>query len=239
MDPDAFACTTYLSCFRYRTSAYYYSVLFDNTTAIELDTPAVGDVPATSQSASKPTRKDVTVVDDGDIILALPKETFLRVSSVILSYASPVFKALLGPHFKEGQDVRSPTEPKKITLPEVDPSAMITLCAIVHFQGTGDEDLETSDFVRVVIVADKYACTQAVREPGEAYLLRWAIKPPASYPYLGDYCDLVVAAYLLRLDKLFALFTRRLILDQHTPFSELVGWRSCSMLPTIVFRTFV
>jgi len=37
---------------------------------------------------------------DGDILLVLG-ETRLRVSSVILSSASPVFKAMLGPNFSE------------------------------------------------------------------------------------------------------------------------------------------
>jgi hypothetical protein len=48
-------------------------------------------------------RKIETVIDPaGDIILRTGEKSLL-VSSKILAVASPVFKAMFGPHFKEGE----------------------------------------------------------------------------------------------------------------------------------------
>lgn len=61
------------------------------------------------------------IADEGDLILAVgneKKKKKMRVSSVILSMASPVSKALLGPHFREGQRLRNGTSPIEILLPD-------------------------------------------------------------------------------------------------------------------------
>lgn len=71
---------------------------------MEPDTPAPENASTMDAVASGPTRKDVDIVANGNINLALPQQAFVRVSSVVLSYASPVFKALLGPEFKKYQE---------------------------------------------------------------------------------------------------------------------------------------
>ena len=55
----------------------------------------------------------------GDVILIVGQDKKrLRVSAMMLFAASPVFKALLGPHFREGQRPRSASNPTEITLPD-------------------------------------------------------------------------------------------------------------------------
>ncbi|KAI7277108.1 hypothetical protein KC335_g99 [Hortaea werneckii] len=86
--------------------------------------------------AQQPERRDVDVAADGDIILALPQNLCIRVSSAVLSLVSPVFKAMLGPRFREGSESRSSSQPKEISLPEDDGIAMKHLCLLLHAQGT-------------------------------------------------------------------------------------------------------
>lgn len=123
---------------------------------------------------------------------------------------------------------------RRTDLPDDHEDAMFLLRGLLHFPDINDKDLEPAELVRVAILADKYDCLQAARSAGEAYLMRWANKPPGTYLYRGDYCDLTAAAYLLRLNKLLALFTRRLILDQTAPFSRLLEDESGAVFPTMV-----
>lgn len=47
----------------------------------------------------------ITIIDSsGDLILKLGK-TSLKVSSKVLSVASPVFRVMFGPHFQEGESL--------------------------------------------------------------------------------------------------------------------------------------
>jgi BTB/POZ domain len=53
-----------------------------------------------------------TIIDSsGDVILKLGKSS-LKVSSKVLSVASPVFRAMFGPHFQEGESLSKRYEQK-------------------------------------------------------------------------------------------------------------------------------
>lgn len=61
-----------------------------------------------------PAPRHVLIAPDGVITFTLTaggQDTIIRVSSVVLSYASPVFRSLLGPKFAEGQTERSAARP--------------------------------------------------------------------------------------------------------------------------------
>lgn len=60
----------------------------------------------------------VDIVPDGDVILVVQDQVELRVYSIVLKLASAVFKAMLGPHFAEGQVQGTPTDPKSVSLQE-------------------------------------------------------------------------------------------------------------------------
>jgi hypothetical protein len=53
------------------------------------------------KAAPRPT---INLDPSGDVVLMLG-ETSLRVSSKVLSVASPVFRAMFGPHFQEGESL--------------------------------------------------------------------------------------------------------------------------------------
>ena len=78
-----------------------------------------------------PNMNPPTVMDpEGDVILVLG-DVGLQVSSKVLSVASPVFKAMFGPHFAEGQGQASSMKPRRIKLHDDDVEAMKVLCKYI------------------------------------------------------------------------------------------------------------
>jgi hypothetical protein len=119
---------------------------------------------------------------DGDVTLQLTKHTdggsgdsirSILVSSKALSLASPVFAAMMGPRFREGQRSALGTlDP--IPLPDDDADAMIILCHIFHFSYSAlparvDLDL----FKNLALLCDKYDCVTSLRFISEQWLLMW------------------------------------------------------------------
>ncbi|KAK5726161.1 hypothetical protein LTR17_012976 [Elasticomyces elasticus] len=193
---------------------------------------------AITQGAS-PDREpvDITLTADGDVILVL-KDYFrhrrYHVSSAILSSASPVFKTMLGPLFKEGQHSRSAEQPQEIELHEDGVDSMGNLPTLMH-QSDMDERLggptcrHVCSITHIAAYMDKYGCTLALRLVGEALLKRCAETT------IAEDCDVrtrdamvyatiawsAKAAYLLGSGDLFTQFTRRLILDGIAPYSDI------------------
>ncbi|MCJ1441771.1 MAG: hypothetical protein MMC23_002263 [Stictis urceolatum] len=106
----------------------------------------------------------------------------IRVSSKHLIFASPVFKALLSPHFEEGSTLAS-TGRVDLPLPEDDPRAMLSLLGVIHnrFQHVPDT-LDSDELIDVAILVDKYELhdathlqtekwSAAVQKIAESYLL--------------------------------------------------------------------
>ncbi|KAH6990210.1 hypothetical protein EDB80DRAFT_897808 [Ilyonectria destructans] len=99
------------------------------------------------------------IAPDGDVVFSLENgATCVQVSSGVMKSASPVFAAMLGPNFKEGQAVATPhAQPIEIPLPDDDPKGFILICRILHFQrGLRGQVPTSTDLLRVRLVADKY-----------------------------------------------------------------------------------
>ena len=92
----------------------------------------------------------------------------LLLSSKHMSLASPVFKAMLGENFKEGQYLRANG---KVEIPvDDDPAAFVILANIVHGQLCEVPlKLDVDTLLGLVIVADKYQ----VREVTEFFCQTW------------------------------------------------------------------
>lgn len=87
-----------------------------------------------TNEASQPSEMaNVDIAPEGDVIFVL-QQTRLRVSSVILASASPVFKVMFGPNFAEGQGHRTAGEPREVPLHDDDLCAMTRLCRLLHHQ---------------------------------------------------------------------------------------------------------
>lgn len=175
--------------------------------------------------AQQPERRDVDVAADGDIILALPQNLYIRVSSAVLSLVSPVFKAMLGPRFKEGHVPRSSDQPIEIPLPEDDGITMKHLCLLLHGRtgdsySHGDRTFPTQ-LHALAVLADKYDCVEAISLPAEAMMSRfWTYKTTQPLSMEQTAC-LAMASASLRLAPLFHVFTKSLVLDFYESYTML------------------
>lgn len=122
----------------------------------------------TTKEDSMPT--SVVVDREGDVIFLL--EGFeIQVSSKVLSLASPVFTAMFGPSFVEGNS-RSFPSPSRITLTDDNPIAMANLFKIIHYQTKLLPREPGQSFVeQIAIVADKYDCIEALRPSSHLWLV--------------------------------------------------------------------
>lgn len=183
--------------------------------------------------------------DDGDVILIL-EFARLRVCSPILCSASAVFKAMLGPHFSEGQATRSPQNPKEISLPEDDTFAMKRLCRLIHHQSDPLESAleeapaaEVADWLyNLIAVADKYCCLEAI-EGVVKYELSCFATPSVSMALAEcDLIKLIATAFIFDSNRYFAYFTRCLALDGIMLYSNLANDPPLQRLPASLLRKF-
>ncbi|KAI7146128.1 hypothetical protein KC343_g14351 [Hortaea werneckii] len=174
--------------------------------------------------AEEPERRDVDIAADGDVILALPQNLYLRVSSNALTLVSPVFKAMLGPRFREGKEPRSSDCPIEIPLPEDDGVAMKHLCLLLHGR-TGDSYCHgdrtfPTQLEALAVLADKYDCVEAIALQAEAMLSRFWMYRATDHLRIQQLACLISASALLGLAPYFYVFTKSLVLDYCTPYSE-------------------
>ena len=97
---------------------------------------------------------NVNVIDpEGDIILICGKTEF-QVSSKVLRLASPVFTALFGPDFAEGQAISS--EASRIQLHDDDAESMHFMCTVLHHKCTSANSISLEKLEKLAVVTDKY-----------------------------------------------------------------------------------
>ncbi|SMQ47710.1 unnamed protein product [Zymoseptoria tritici ST99CH_3D7] len=165
---------------------------------------------------------DEKIIDDGDLLIDCCDKSggkFL-VSSAVIKRASPVFKAMLGPHFKEGQ---LKTLPLEVECPEDDWAGMRLMLQLLHncascVDGEIPKREALECFTDMAILADKYQCIEALSLQVDGVLSNASSLRPTDRNRL--YC-LAVAAYLLKKSKHFYVFTKRLVLEQTKLFHNI------------------
>ena len=186
----------------------------------------------------------VDVAAEGDVILTL-QHSRLRVSSVILASASPVFKVMLGPVFLEGQDFRGAQYPKEIPL-EDDSSAMTRLCFLLHHKRDPQDPTSHSisllddaeGLFALAVVEDKYGSIDAVRMAGDSLLSYFAYNSVSTFMATQALLYFIGTAYILEDQRQFALYTRRLIMDHAMRFSLITSHPALAALPHHFLRKF-
>lgn len=171
---------------------------------------------------------------DGDVILVVGSTAKrFRVSSEILTAASPVFKTMLGPNFREGQQPRSSTEPVEVSLPEDDPGAMQGLCRLLHLDVFNTADtltLGSQNIFGIVVLADKYDAVTAIRWQARSALLSWLLNN-SSKTDMVQVGHIVAAAYLICCSTAFEKATSHLITRAVGPLSSLLSAPFNTVLP--------
>jgi hypothetical protein len=80
----------------------------------------------------------------------------------MVMFGSPVSKAMLSPHFREGVTLRRESQ-VTIPLPEDNANAMLTILNAMHMRFPSPEDpVTTSDLVDIAQLCDKYRCTKTM-----------------------------------------------------------------------------
>jgi hypothetical protein len=181
---------------------------------------------------------------NGDVILTL-RFTRLRVSSAVLSTASPAFRAMFGPDFFVGQNLYSPRHPKEIPLREDDSHGMMRLCYLVHHQrDPGDSSPLTvssvpgaKEFLTMATLADKYGCSHSVNMGG-AEPLSYFTDPSgiSASTAVEALLHLIAATYVLEDRRQFARFTGYLVLYYEKPYSGLLKQAVLALLPSSFLR---
>ena len=111
--------------------------------------------------------KMIEIDSQGDIVLIL-KDAKLRVSSETLAHASPVFKAMLRPGFREGDLLQAgSTEPVSIDLSEDNSHAMMTICSILHKKAKKVKISNVIQLEAIAMMADKYDFGEALSSWGK------------------------------------------------------------------------
>ena len=110
-----------------------------------------------------PVLKQFIIDPDGDIYLNFSGYE-VRVSSKVLSLASPGFKKMFGPFFAEGASVAA-DNPSRVHLRADDADTLISLCYLLHFQGHKVSDTPTLEFLeKLAILTDKYDCVGSISQ---------------------------------------------------------------------------
>lgn len=213
---------------------------------------AVDENSADAATTQEPTSSMVRVANNGDVDFLLQTDknsTTIRVSSVLLEFASPVFGALLGP--LQGQAEHSEDSPKEILLVDDNSRAMVDLCSILHHKQTDLQELDasyhsTERLLELCVIADKYGCGSIIALAVEALFSRFlhggefelngeGLEPDEHFTAL---LNLTTAAYILRLRKHFRQYSRILVLEARCQYFDYVLQRTGETLPLWVICEF-
>lgn len=83
-----------------------------------------------------------------------------------MTAGSSVFKAMLGPHFKEGKDLAASQGrgPYSLQLPDDDPAVMRILCLVMHLENEKiPVKMTPEQITEIAELSDKYDCLKALR----------------------------------------------------------------------------
>ena len=154
---------------------------------------------------------------DGDIefMFGSPdKSKILRVSSAVLILASPVFKALLGHNFEEGNRTISDEGKLQISLPDDDIDAMVWVLQALHYRHDVPYDISSPMLEQIAGLCDKYDLAGALRGRSEL-CIQYARQRLSKSKSIMDFA--MMAGISLMLESHIGFHTNTLSMLIHTP----------------------
>jgi len=150
----------------------------------------------------------------GDVILQTRTKAF-RVSSKLLSMASPVFEQMFSKDAIKDQKLkRHHYELRTFSLLEDDPEALSLICRLLHYcrdviQASSDLDL----LVKFVKLSEKYECIPVVRAQGIQWLrYRWKLLTEITkYPDGNDLRRALLVSHYLNDHELLQVITASIV----------------------------
>jgi len=157
------------------------------------------------------------VCDIGDVLLVADDGSHpplrIQASSVLLSTASKVFRALFRGSFAEGEALCNAAElPAEIRISDA-PDDILLLCQLLHFRGDL-ENVRHQRFLDLALIIDEYDCAQA--------LLHVIISKFATLDLCGDdqveHVCYLAAAWILDQPKFFRGLSKEIVTHyEHGP----------------------
>lgn len=135
----------------------------------------------------------------------------IEVSSVVLSMASPVFKAMFSGKFAEAKQ-------SEISLKDDNPTAMLVLCRLLHHLSVDLEDLKPWDNWNVTerytlldfaVLADKYDCAETLKHYAISKFYEFREKKDRQ-----SWTKVAAAAYIFDQPAHFKFFTSKMVLSK-------------------------
>ncbi|KAF2675684.1 hypothetical protein K458DRAFT_324012 [Lentithecium fluviatile CBS 122367] len=170
-------------------------------------------------------RSTIKIAADGDVILVVgPKAVELRVHSLFLKVASKPFSAMLGPDWKEGDEMIGRDGPVELPLPEDKAATMELICAIIHHRNERiPSTLPALNVLEIAVTADKYDCIDALKFASQSWFC------PDGHD-TDDLMFLTASAYLFRNAQAFKEITKAMILSHSGPYLAL----SCEEVESVM-----
>lgn len=171
-------------------------------------TEVFDDLAQSEMSHEAPTQ---VVYETGDVVLVaddgIHSAQKMKVSTVVLSVASKVFKALFSGGFAEAETIRNSVHDAVEIRISDHPSDALLLCQLLHFQGNL-EKLSYERFLGLAVVIDKYDCVEALRHVvyGKFAALKLDNVDQREHLYY------TTAAWILDQPKFFRQFTKDMVL---------------------------
>lgn len=182
------------------------------------ETDGTGSSQGSYASASEVPAREI-IAPQGDVIFVVGKdEKEIQIQSEILKLASPVFAAMLGPNFMEGQRLLSADgHPVSIALPDDNAQAFTCICRVLHWCNFNDATPTPACLLEVALLAEKYDMEKPLRYATD----RW-IRSHSDSKNTEELWKLVVASHYLGLEKAFEQSSHKLLLLRTESFMPLV-----------------
>ncbi|KAB2580203.1 hypothetical protein DBV05_g1267 [Lasiodiplodia theobromae] len=198
--------------------------------------PAATSTPAASATTthSRATTNASTWVaspdGEGDVLFTFPnddgpliRKPTLLVKSSVLASASPVFRAMFGPHFSEGQNLskHNKTNPKKISLPEDRASSVRVICFVLHDNENHEGLCCIGCLFSYAEVLDKYDLKKKMTHKSEEWVKKMVLEARERNYSGPDDRELLGVAYVLEAPRAFFHICRDMILYEEVGFEDM------------------